>query len=128
MNSKLKGEKEQVKKTLDDWFKAMTNKDIAGIYKPISAGYIQHLPDTAPIVGLDGFKGVIEHYLPMFGPTTHVESAITVSGSGDLAYAIGRHDHVILDKSGNTTSIDKHFIVLKKVNGAWLIDGISEMN
>jgi len=117
----------KVKTVLEDWFKAMTEKDLDGIYKTISPDYIQHLPELAPIVGLEGFKGVMEQYLPIFGPTTHIESKITVSGSGDLAYAIGSHDHVMLDKPDKYTIIDKHFIVFKKVDDVWLIDGISEM-
>ncbi len=128
MNSKHKGEEAKVKKVIDDWLNAMSKKDLEGIYKPISPGYIQHLPGVAPIKGLEGFKGVMEEYLSQFGPTTHIESAITVSNSGDLAYAIGKHDHVMFDKSGSTKVIDLHFIVLKKVEGAWLIDGISEMS
>lgn len=121
-------ESAKVKKVIDDWLNAMSKKDLEGIYKPISPGYVQHLPGVAPIRGLEGFKGVIDEYLPQFGPTTHIESAITVSDSGDLAYAIGKHDHVMFDKSGSTKVIDLHFIVLKKVEGAWLIDGISEMS
>jgi hypothetical protein len=34
----------------------------------------------------------------------------------------------MFDKSGSTKLIDLHFIVLKKINGTWMIDGISEMS
>jgi ketosteroid isomerase-like protein len=127
-NSNKVAESVKVRKVIDDWLNAMSKKDLEGIYKPISPGYVQHLPGVAPIRGLEGFKGVMEEYLPQFGPTTHIESAITVSDSCDLAYAIGKHDHVMFDKSGSTKLIDLHFIVLKKINGTWMIDGISEMS
>jgi len=66
--------------------------------------------------------------MPMFGPVHYRESKITVSDSGDLAYDVGRHDHVVYDKSGGSSVVrDNHFIVLKKINGVWMIDGISEM-
>ena len=128
VSSKSNAEEKKVRKVIDDWLNAMSRKDLNGIYKPIGPGYVQHLPGTPPIKGLDGFKGVMEQYLPLFGPTTHIESAVTVSESGDLAYVIGKHDHVMIDKSGNTKVNDLHFIVLRKIDGAWMIEGISEMS
>ncbi len=119
-------ESKKIEKVIEDWLDAMTRKDFDGIYKPITPGYVQHLPGEEPIRGLDGFRGVMEKYLPLFGPSKHLASEITVSDSCDLAYAIGTHDHVMIEKSGTSKIVDKHFIVLKKIDGSWMIDGISE--
>jgi ketosteroid isomerase-like protein len=87
------------------------------------------MPGSAPILGHEGLKGIMEAYKTVLGPIHHVESTITVSDSGDVAYEIGRHDHVMYDGSGGShRSAWNHIIVLKKVDGVWLIDGISETN
>jgi ketosteroid isomerase-like protein len=118
----------KVKKVIDDWFNAMTRKDLDGIYRPISDDYVQHLPGRPPVIGLSGFRGVIDEYLPVFGPVHYRESKITVSNSGDIAIDVGRHDHVVFDKSGGSSTVrDLHFITLKKVEDRWMINGISEM-
>ncbi|MFH1180280.1 MAG: nuclear transport factor 2 family protein [Candidatus Bathyarchaeota archaeon] len=127
--SKRDRESVRVKKVLDDWFNAMTEQDYDRFLTPLSDEYIQHLPGTAPIVGREGLKGIFDAYKAVLGPIHHVESKITVSDSGDMAYEIGRHDHVMYDGSGGShLSPWNHIIVLKKVDGVWLIDGISETN
>jgi ketosteroid isomerase-like protein len=122
-------ESARVKEVLDGWFKAITEKDNDGILAPLSDGFVNHLPNQAPIIGREGLRGALEAYKAVLGPVYHVESVITVSDSGDLAYEVGRHDHVMYGESGASyMSPWNHIIVLKKVDGRWLIDGISETN
>jgi ketosteroid isomerase-like protein len=81
-----------------------------------------------------GLKTIINQYLnsqarAVLGPIYHTASKITMSDSGDVAYEIGRHDHIMYDWSGGSQrSFYDHIIVLKKVDGKWMIDRISETN
>jgi len=119
----------KVKQVLDDWFNAMTKIDLDGTLAPLSDEFVSHMPGSAPFLGREGLKGIMEAYKAILGPIYHVESKITVSDSGDVAYEIGRHDHMMYDGSGGShRSAYNHIIVLKKVDGVWLIDGISETN
>ncbi|MCX6653879.1 MAG: nuclear transport factor 2 family protein [Candidatus Bathyarchaeota archaeon] len=122
-------ESAKVKKVIDDWFNAMSNIDRNGTLAPISDEFVSHMPGSTPFVGREALWGIMEAYKTILGPIYHVESKITVSDSGNVAYEIGRHDHIMYDGSGgsNRSSYD-HIIVLKKVDGVWLIDGISETN
>ncbi len=119
----------KVKKVIDDWLTAMGKIDREGTLTPISDGFISHMPGSQPYVGKDGLWGIMEAYKAVLGPIYHTASKITVSDSGDVAYEIGRHDHIMYDGTGSShrSSYD-HIIVLKKVDGKWLIEGISETN
>jgi ketosteroid isomerase-like protein len=122
-------EEVKVKQVIDDWFDAMSKIDREGTLAPISDGFVSHMPDSAPFVGREGLWGIMEAYKKVIGPIYHVKSKVTVSDSGDVAYEIGRHDHIMYDGSGGSSRLSyDHIIVLKKVDGAWLIDGISETN
>lgn len=122
-------ESEKVKKVIGDWLNAMGKVDRSGTLSPISDEFISHMPGSQPFIGKEGLWGIMEAYKAVLGPIYHTASKITVSESGDLAYEIGRHDHIMYDGSGGSSrSSYDHIIVLKKVDGRWLIDGISETN
>jgi ketosteroid isomerase-like protein len=128
-HSKQEKESAKVKQVLDDWFNAVAKNDRNGTLAPLSDGFVSHMPDRPPIQGREGLWGAMAAYVGVLGPIYHVESKITVSDSGDVAYEIGRHDHVMYDESGSShLSPWNHIIVLKKVDDVWLIDGISETN
>ena len=120
----------RVKAVIDGWLKAWSEKDADGILAPLSDGFVAHLPNSAPVIGYEGLKEFVGVYKSFsLGPVIHSGSVISVSGSGDLAYEVGRHDHVVYEKSGGShLSPWSHIIVLKKVDGVWRIDGISETN
>ena len=119
----------KVKKVIDDWLNAMGKIDRSGTLSPISDDFVSHMPGAPPFVGKEGLWGIMEAYKAVLGPIYHTASKIPVSDSGDVAYEIGRHDHIMYDGSGGSqrSSYD-HIIALKKVDGRWLIEGISETN
>lgn len=119
----------KVKKVIDDWFNAMAKIDKEGTLSPVSENFVSHMPGAPPFVGKDGLWGIMEAYKKVLGPIYHTNSSITVSESGDIAYEIGKHDHIMYDGSGGShrSSYD-HIIVLKKANDNWYIEGISETN
>jgi ketosteroid isomerase-like protein len=124
-----KRESEKVKKVIDDWLNAMGKIDRSGTLSPISEDFVSHMPGAPPFVGKEGLWGIIEAYKAVLGPIYHTASKITVSESGDVAYELGRHDHIMYDGlGGSSRSSYDHLIVLRKVDGSWLIDGISETN
>jgi ketosteroid isomerase-like protein len=127
--SKRDRESVKIKQVIDDWFNAVTKIDRNGTLAPLSDEFVSHMPGRPPILGREGLWGRMAAYKDVLGPIYHVESKITVSDSGDVAYEIGRHDHVMYDESGSShLSPWNHIIALKKVDGVWLIDGISETN
>ena len=119
----------KVKKVIDDWLTAMGKIDREGTLSPISDDFISHMPGSPPFVGKEGLWEIMEEYKAVLGPIYHTGSKIMVSDSGDVAYEIGRHDHIMYDGAGGSqrSSYD-HIIVLKKVDGKWMIEGISETN
>ena len=50
------------------------------------------------------------------------------SESGDLAYAVGKHDHILIESGVAKYSPWSHVILLRKVDGVWKICGESETN
>jgi ketosteroid isomerase-like protein len=127
----LKYEKELVAQLIDKWLEGWSRKDIDVILRHVAKDFVGQspMPNWLKITGPEGLK---EYFLESYvkaplGPVTHAESHIDVSASGDLAYEIGRHDHLVTEESGNThVSPWNHLIVLKKIEGEWKIIAISE--
>lgn len=129
--SDLKTEKEMVAQTIDEWLKGWSHKDVDVITRHVAKDFVGHLPNRSSINGLEGLRDfVLEYYNKRpFGPVIHAESQIDVSASGDLAYEIGRHDHVMIEESGSQAVRPwNHLIALKKIDGKWKITAISETN
>lgn len=124
-------EKEHVLEVVDAWLEGWSNKDSETILKHVSDDIIAHMPNMPSIIGHDGLEDFIQNYYlkrPL-GPVTHEEYSIDVSESGDLAYEIGRHDHIVFDESGDPHVAPwNHIILLKKIKGDWKIIAISETN
>jgi ketosteroid isomerase-like protein len=129
----IEAEKKLVAQVVDEWLEGWSNKDIDVILKHVSKDFVLQLPipEWSTIIGLGGLKKyVLEYYMSRpLGPVTHEESQIGVSASGDVAYEIGRHDHVVFDESGSSRIAPwNHLIVLKKTQREWKIIAISETN
>ena len=129
----LENEKVLVAQVIDEWLEGWSRKDVDVILRYVAEDFVLHLPlpNWSTIIGPDGLKEyVLEYYgkRPR-GPVTHGKSQIGVSASGDLAYEIGTHDHVVIEESGSTYVAPwNHLIVLKKIEGEWKIIAISETN
>ncbi|MHA2432866.1 MAG: YybH family protein [Candidatus Thorarchaeota archaeon] len=129
----LESEKQLVAHVIDEWLEGWSQKDVDVILKHVSDDFVMQLPiqSWSNIIGREGLKEyVLEYYMKRpLGPVTHEESQIGVSGSGDLAYEVGRHDHVVFDDSDSSSIAPwNHLIVLKNIKGEWKIVAISETN
>jgi ketosteroid isomerase-like protein len=118
---------------IGDWLEGWSNKDLDIILKHVSDDFVMQLPiqNWSKITGREGLrKYVLDYYMKRpLGPVTHEESQINISASGDVAYEIGRHDHVVFDNSGGSRIAPwNHLIVLNKIEGEWKIVAISETN
>jgi len=128
---RLENEKKLVAQVIDKWLEGWSGKDVEVITRHVANDFVAHLPNRSSINGLEALKDyVLEYYNKRpFGPVLHVESQIDVSTSGDLAYEVGRHDHVMVEESGSHTVRPwNHLIVLKKTDGKWKVTAISETN
>jgi len=127
----LETEKELVAQVIDEWLEGWSRKDVDVILRYVSDDFVLHLPlpNWSSIIGREELKDYVMEYYNKRprGPVTHGESKIDVSASGDLAYEIGTHDHVVIEESGSTHVAPwNHLIVLKKIKGQWKIIAISE--
>ena len=129
----LESERQLVAHVIDEWLEGWSNKDKDVILKHVLDDFVMQLPiqSWSKIIGREGLKEyVLEYYMKRpLGPVTHEESQIGISMSGDVAYEIGRHDHVVFDDSGSSRIAPwNHLIVLNKIQGEWKIVAISETN
>jgi ketosteroid isomerase-like protein len=127
----LKNEKELVAQVIDKWLEGWSRKDIDVILRYVSSDVIAHLPNMPSIIGSEELKDFFFKYYckrPL-GPVIHSKSLVDVSESGDMAYEIGGHDHVVIEISGDTHIAPwNHIIILRKIEGEWKIIAISETN
>lgn len=114
---------------VDKWMDAWTQKDRASIMNPLTDDFFFHIPNMSPTNGKDTLGTFVNsdklEYIP---PARHVESRITISASGDLAYAVGKHDHILNESGVTRYSPWSHVILLRKIEGVWKICGESETN
>jgi len=102
----VESEKKLVAQVVDEWLEGWSNKDLDVILKHVSDDFVMQvsIQNWSKIIGREGLeKYVLEYYMKRpLGPVTHEESQTGVSASGDVAYEIGRHDHVVFDESGGS--------------------------
>jgi ketosteroid isomerase-like protein len=132
-DTNLETERKDVARVIDKWLDGWSRQDIDIILKYVAHDFVLQLPieNWSKINGKDELKKYVQKYYMKrpLGPVTHEESLIGISSSGDLAYEIGRHDHVVFNESGGQHIVPwNHLIVLKKILGEWKISAISETN
>ena len=126
----LETEKELVAQVIDEWLDGWSRKDAEVIMEFVANDFVLHMSENPASIGLAALRDFVQEYskLPL-GPVTHEVSRIEVSASGDMAYEIGTHHHVVIEGSGSQyVEPWNHLIVLKKINGQWKIIAISETN
>ncbi len=120
---------ENVYQIVDKWMDAWTQKDRAAIMNPLTDDFFFHIPNEAPTIGKDTLGVFVNsEKLDEIPLARHVESKVTISSSGDIAYVVGKHDHILNELGMTKYSPWSHVILLKKVNGVWKICGESETN
>lgn len=124
-------EKGLVTHLIDKWLEGWSKKDVDIILKYLSSDITAHLPNMSSINGVKELTDFFFEYYRKrpLGPVIHSKSLVDISESKDMAYEIGRHDHVVIEESGDTHKVPwNHIIILKKIEGEWKIIAISETN
>jgi len=127
----LETEKGLVTHVIDKWLEGWSRKDVDVILKYVSSDVVAHLPNMPSIIGGEELKDFFFEYYSKrpLGPVIHSKSLVDVSESGDIAYEIGGHDHVVIEESGDTHIAPwNHIIILRKIEREWKIIAISETN